>query len=145
MKILLAVDGSPFTTRAVKYVTTHFDLFGAGAELQLLTVTPPVPAGLATANARKILGDAALEKYYGEEAAAGLKQAEKMLLKAAIPFHSVHKVGAVAEQIVGFAKKNKTDLIVMGSHGHGALANVLMGSITTKVLASTSTPVLVVR
>jgi nucleotide-binding universal stress UspA family protein len=36
-------------------------------------------------------------------------------------------------------------MIVMGSHGHGALTNLVMGSVTTKVLAITSVPVLIVR
>jgi nucleotide-binding universal stress UspA family protein len=36
-------------------------------------------------------------------------------------------------------------MIVMGSHGHGALANVVLGSVTTKVLAIATVPVLIVR
>jgi nucleotide-binding universal stress UspA family protein len=43
------------------------------------------------------------------------------------------------------AKGDKFDLIVMGSHGHGALAGLLMGSVATKVLALSKTPVLLVR
>ncbi len=145
MKILLAVDGSPYTVKAVKYLATHFDLFGTGTELHLLTVKPPIPAGLAVVNARRILGAAAIDKYYREEAEAALKPAEKILRKAAIPFHAEYKVGPVADEVVGFARKNKMDMIVMGSHGHGALANVVMGSVATKVLAAAHVPVLVIR
>jgi len=36
-------------------------------------------------------------------------------------------------------------MIVMGSHGHGALQNLVMGSVATKVLAVTKVPVLIVR
>jgi nucleotide-binding universal stress UspA family protein len=145
MKIVLAVDGSPYTIKAAKYVAQHFDLFGSGAELHLLHVRPAIPAGLAVSNARSLLGDDAVQRYYRDEAEAALKPAERILRKAAIPFHASYKVGAAAHEIVAFAKKFKADMIVMGSHGHGALANVLMGSVATKVLAAASIPVLVVR
>jgi len=145
MKILLAADGSPFTVKAAKYLAAHFDLFGAGAELHVLHVTPPIPAGLAVSNARRILGDDAIDKYYREETDAALKPVEKILRKAGIPFHADFRIGPPAVEIVAFAKKNKTDMIVMGSHGYGALGNILMGSVATKVLATTSVPVLVVR
>jgi nucleotide-binding universal stress UspA family protein len=145
MKILLAADGSAFTIKAVKYLTTHLDLFGARAELHLLTVTHPIPHGLAAANARKFLGDKVLDEYYREEAEAALTPAEKILRKSDIPFHANYKVGVVADEIVAYAKKNKADMIVMGSHGHGALANVLLGSVATRVLAAATVPVLIIR
>ena len=39
----------------------------------------------------------------------------------------------------------KFDLLIMGSHGHGALATLVMGSVTTHVLANSKVPVLLVR
>ena len=39
----------------------------------------------------------------------------------------------------------EADLIVMGSHGHGSLTNLVMGSVATKVMAHCKTPVLLVR
>lgn len=145
MKIVLAVDGSPYTAKAVKYLARHADLFGTGAELHLLHVRPAIPAGLAVSNARRVLGDDAVQDYYREEAEAALKPAERILRKAGIPFHADYKVGAIAPEIVAFAKKSKAGMIVMGSHGNGALANVLMGSVATKVLAAATMPVLIIR
>ncbi len=43
------------------------------------------------------------------------------------------------------AEKGKFDLLMMGSHGHGVLGNLVMGSVTTKVMAHCDTPVLVIR
>ena len=37
------------------------------------------------------------------------------------------------------------DLLVMGSHGHSSLGNLIMGSVTTQVLARSKVPVLLVR
>lgn len=145
MKILLAVDGSTFTTKAVKYLATHLQWFQDAPELHLLHVKLPIPTGLAVTSAGAILGDDAVDDYYEEEATAALAPAEKMLRKHEIPFQSFYKVGQISDEIQRYASKHKIDMIVMGSHGHGALANVVLGSVATKVLATTTIPVLIVR
>jgi nucleotide-binding universal stress UspA family protein len=43
------------------------------------------------------------------------------------------------------AALGRFDLLVLGSHGHEALANVVLGSVATKVLALCTTPVLLIR
>ncbi len=53
--------------------------------------------------------------------------------------------GAVAEAIIKAAKKHKSDLIVMASHGRKGVARVLLGSETTAVLTHSLIPVLVLR
>ena len=55
------------------------------------------------------------------------------------------KIGHAAENIAGLAEKGKFDLVMMGSHGHGTLGNLVMGSVATKVMAHCGTPVLLVR
>jgi nucleotide-binding universal stress UspA family protein len=145
MKILLAVDGSTFTTKAVTYLATHLQWFQDAPELHLLHVKPPIPVGLAVTQARAILGNDAVEDYYKEEAAAALGPAEKVLHKLEIPFQSTYKVGDIAHEIKHYAAEHEIDMIVMGSHGHGALAGVVLGSVATKVLATTASPVLIVR
>lgn len=145
MKILLAVDGSAFTEKAVTYLISHLQWFRGEPELHLLHVKLPIPVGLAVEQARRILGDESVTGYYREEAQAALAPAEKILRTEGIPFHAHYLVGDIAHEIHAYAVKKNIDLIVMGSHGHGAIANVVLGSVTTKVLAKTSTPVLIVR
>jgi nucleotide-binding universal stress UspA family protein len=145
MKILMAVDGSPYSVKAAKYLAAHPALFGADAELHLLTVHLPIPAGLAMTNASLLLGENAISDYYREDSAAALKPAEDSLRKAGIVFKSSYKVGSIADEVVSTALREKFDVIVMGSHGHGALANVVMGSVATKVLAAAPVPVLIIR
>lgn len=141
MKILIAVDGSPYSIKAVKHVIKHFNWFSGPPELHLLHVKLPLPPG----RARSFLGNDVVDNYYREEAAAALKPSEKLLRKNEIPFRTGYKVGEIANEIQTYVKKNKVDMIVMGSHGHGALTNLVMGSTATKVLASTDVPVLIVR
>ncbi len=55
------------------------------------------------------------------------------------------RVGDPAEEIVACAVAGRFDLIVMGTHGHTALANLVMGSVATKMLARSKVPVLFMR
>jgi nucleotide-binding universal stress UspA family protein len=55
------------------------------------------------------------------------------------------KPGAPAETIVQTAKEENCDLIVMGTHGHGAIADVLIGSTAKWVVRQSPIPVLVIR
>jgi nucleotide-binding universal stress UspA family protein len=145
LKILLAVDGSDYTIRAAQYLATHFEWLRGTPELHLLHVTLPIPMGLAVIQAEKILGWDAVDHYYKEAAEAALAPAEELLREKNIPFQRSYKVGDIAKEIQCYAEKNKMDMIVMGSHGHGALKNLVMGSIATNVLAATNIPVLIVR
>ena len=71
---------------------------------------------------------------------------EKMAVEAGIPYESQTLTAqSAALAIVDAAKDKGCDLIFMGSHGLGALAQVFLGSVTTKVLSLCSLPVLVHR
>lgn len=141
MNILIAADGSTYTARAVKHIASHFDWFKDAPSLYLLHVEEPIPAG----RSRAFLEESLIQKYYEEESKAALAKAEKILDKQGISYQSDYKVGDVAEEIRAYAKKNRIDMIVMGSHGHGALQNLVMGSTATKMLAVTTVPVLIIR
>ena len=141
MKILIAVDGSEYTKKAASYVASRPEWLQADSDLHLLHVEPAV----ASPRARAFLGSDAVNNYYQEESAAALAPAETILREKNIPFQASYVVGDVAERIREYADKNGIDMIVMGSHGHGAFQNLVMGSVAAKVLASTKVPVLIVR
>ena len=48
-------------------------------------------------------------------------------------------------EILRYAQDHEIDLIVIATHGHGALASMLLGSVTEKVVRKSSCPVLTVR
>jgi nucleotide-binding universal stress UspA family protein len=136
----MAVDGSSYTTKAVQYLLAHLASFQDN-QLHLLHVKAPIPPG----RARAVLGTEAVDQYYKEESEQALAVAETLLKRQAIPFRSTYRVGDVAEEVQAYVGGNKIDMIVMGSHGHGAFKNLVMGSVATKVLAATTVPVLLVR
>ena len=141
MKILLAADNSEFTQRAARHLVKYLSWFAASPEVLVLHVHPPVPYPGAAARA----GKAALERYLREDSEAALRRATKPLDKAKIAYSASWITGHAAPEIAAFAKKKGADLIVMGSHGEGALSNLVLGSVATKVIALAKTPVLIVR
>ncbi|MDQ9172282.1 universal stress protein [Oxalobacteraceae bacterium R-40] len=143
MKILLAADGSSYTTKAAEYLIAHFDWFKESPELHVIHVKLPIP--IPEGRAAAVVGRDAVENYYREEAGAALAPAETILKKHGIPFKGGYLIGDIAQQLNAYAKENGIEMIVMGTHGHGALKNLVMGSVATKVLAVTSVPVLLIR
>jgi nucleotide-binding universal stress UspA family protein len=53
--------------------------------------------------------------------------------------------GNPVEEILKYSEEKNCDLIVMGTHGHGTLADTMMGSTARRVLRRARKPVLVVR
>lgn len=139
MKILLAVDGSRYTKKMLAYLATH-DLFTTGNEFSIFTVQPELPP-----RARAAVGKEIVDNYHALEAEKVLAPVTKFLLRHGIDAKSSWKVGHASESIAKFADSGKFDLIVMGSHGRGALVNLVMGSVATQVLAQCRVPVLLVR
>lgn len=140
MKILLAVDGSAYTKKMLAYLTTHDEVFGAKNEITLITVQAPLPP-----RARAAVGADIAKGYYAEEAEKVTAPVVKFLARHGMQPQVMHKVGAPGEQISKAAEAGKFDLLLMGSHGHSALGNLVMGSVATQVLAHCRVPVLLVR
>jgi nucleotide-binding universal stress UspA family protein len=55
------------------------------------------------------------------------------------------RVGRPAHEILAYAKEIGADLLVLGSHGHGALAQMMLGSVAERVVRHASCPVMTVR
>nr|MDP2192185.1 universal stress protein [Rhodoferax sp.] len=140
MKILLAVDGSPYTKKMLAYLTTHDELFAQVNDYTVLTVQPTLPP-----RARAAVGKEIVDKYYSDEAEKVLAPVSRFLLRHGIDAKSSWKTGHAGESIAKFADSGKFDLLIMGSHGYGTLVNLVMGSVATQVLARCNVPVLLVR
>lgn len=140
MKILLPVDGSAFTKKMLAYLTTHPELFGTGNTYTLLAVQQPLPP-----RARAAVGTEIAQGFYAEEGEKVTAPVLKFLGQRGMTVKVIHKVGSAADIIARTATAGKFDLVVMGSHGHSALGNLVMGSVATRVLANCKTPVLLVR
>lgn len=92
---------------------------------------------------------------YGAPELFDSKQQERRLLKdmeeaysptvAGVEADHVVEFGSPSQQIVDFAKDNKFDMIVLGTHGRTGLRRVLMGSVAEAVVRMADCPVLAVK
>ena len=142
MKILVPVDGSQNSMEAVKVASQYAKT--AKADVYLMTVTPfisgldlEISAGaMESLNASmKSRGEEVLSKAQGILTAEGISV--KTILSSSI---------SAADDIVGFAEKEKVDLIVIGSRGLGGKATrFIMGSVASRVVSHAPCNVYVVK
>lgn len=147
-RILVAVDGSPTSNRGYKVAV---DLAKSiGAKLVVLHVIDERAVGIG------LSASGFVAPAYVEDVIAALRDAgRKVLAKAqreaqakgqAIDAHLVESLGnGVAQTILAQAKKQKADLVVLGTHGRRGLARVVVGSDAETVLREAAVPVLLVR
>jgi len=140
MNILLAVDGSAYTKKMLAYLRhPQRDV------RQRQRGVAHHRAVAAAAPARAAVGAEIANGYYADEAEKVTAPVVKFLQRHGIDPKVIHKVGAPGEHIAKAANAGKFDLVMMGSHGHSALGNLVMGSVATQVLAHCKVPVLLVR
>lgn len=138
MNILLAVDGSEHTKHMLAWLVTHEEWIGSRHRYTVLNVVPPIPP-----HAMEFLDPEVLRAYGPDQADAVFAPIRTFLERHQITATYMHKVGFAADEIAELA--NSHDMLIMGSHGRGALSSLVMGSVATRVLASCKTPVLLIR
>ena len=140
MKILIAADGSTYTKRMLAYLAAHDELLGPKHDYTVVHSVLAVPP-----RATAFVGSDVVRQYYEDEAEAVFKPIREFFTQQGITAEFVRTVSHAGESIAKLAEDGKFDLLVMGSHGHGELVNLVLGSVATKVLAKCSTPVLLIR
>ena len=118
MKLLLAVDGSASSARAVAQVVALAAELRAAPEIHLLHVHPEIP----DARVRQHVPQGDLERYYRDESLPQLAVAEAALKAAGLAFTRHIHVGDAAGIIAKLAADQGCARIVMGTHGRSALA-----------------------
>lgn len=141
MKILFACDGSEVAVRAAAALVSKIEWFREAPQVHLLSVHLPIPVGLI----KQHVSQETIDAYYREEGEAALQAVRRHFDAAHIACELHVHVGQPAEVIVRLARQLGCDLIAMGTHGRGAVAGTLMGSVATKVLHLSERPVLFPR
>ncbi|MFO7305845.1 MAG: universal stress protein [Gammaproteobacteria bacterium] len=133
--ILVAVDGSDNALRALKYAVS---LLQPDAKLYVLFVhTPLMPS--------RAISQALIDEHYRREEERALTKARRYLQRAKIDAEIEARIGDPARTIVEHAKKKKCRQIVMGNHGHSAIAGFFLGSVALKVIQLSDIPVTLVK
>ena len=160
-KILYATDLSENARYAFAYAVSLADLYGAS--ITIMHVLPEVPQLLD----RNVIGYISAERWediksqHFDEAKEALigKRRDHLAIKDVLQQFSENATegegvgtdeiiverGNPVEKIIDHSEKRKFDLIVMGTHGHGTLEDVMLGSTARRVIRRSKIPVLVVR
>jgi len=91
------------------------------------------------------MGAQALDRHYQEASDTACRSAMQTLHAEGVAFVRHTRIGAYAETIVAGARELHCDSILMGTHGAGFVAGVLLGSVATKVIHLTDVPVTLVK
>jgi nucleotide-binding universal stress UspA family protein len=161
-KILYATDLSETAVHAFSYAVSLANMYGAG--ITILHVLAEFPGEQFILNMINTETWKEIKARHYSEARDELigKKKDRIALKEVLQAFSEEangneedqifvtdeiliQSGAPAETIVQTAKERNCDLIVMGTHGHGAIADVLIGSTAKWVVRQSPIPVLVIR
>jgi len=140
-RILLPVDGSEASLRAVDYARKAAGQLKQPAEFHLLNVQVALRQGVSA-----FVSQQQIDGYHHDEGIKELAAARARLDAAKTPYQFYIGVGAEPAAVIArYAQDKKCDLVVMGTRGLGSVAGVLLGSVTTKVISLVEVPVLLVK
>lgn len=140
LKVLLPVDGSENSTKAVAGFVQMIDWYKEKPELHLLSVQHSLDG-----NVSSFINQADIKQYHQDEGLKCLQNTRDFLDQNGVPYQYHITVGDPAEMIVRFAAEKHYDQIVMGPRGKGGIQGFLLGSVTNKVMQLSSIPVLLVK
>ncbi|MGY1409746.1 MULTISPECIES: universal stress protein [unclassified Luteimonas] len=140
MKILVPVDGSDTSTRALKHALGLAKSLAKPGKVVVVAVDDTLFPGV-----ERRIGAEAARTLHAENFERMFAPAKKALARSKVQVSFVEKVDGIAEGILDAAAKQKVDLIVMGSRGSGAIKGTLLGSVSMKVLAGMPVPVTIVH
>jgi nucleotide-binding universal stress UspA family protein len=142
MKILLPVDGSKASDRAVGELLSYIPMLRDAPRIEMLYVHLPLrPMPIVQGVVIDMHGS---DKYYEAETRTATAAAVEQLQRHNIDFSLSTAVGEPAEEICKVALEKQCDMIWMGTRGMGGFANLFLGSVATKVLHRAHTPVVLI-
>ena len=141
-KILVPTDFSPPSVKALAYGRAFARLFQSSLHV-LHVIEEPFVHGFTMEGYIATLPEfsAQLEVRAKEELARQLSEADRRELAAV----ETTRFGNPYSEIVAYAKEQDVDIIVMGTHGRGMVAQLLLGSVAERVVRMAPCPVLTVR
>lgn len=139
MKIFLPVDGSDYTRRALEFLASHIQWSGPECEMVAFTALGALPPHVL----HYVDGQAAHD-YFADAAKTILGPVEAFAKEQGWRMRVRQAIGSTAQTIAECIEEEKPDLIVMGTHGHGALATMFLGSVAQGVMARCHRPMLLI-
>lgn len=140
--ILVATDFSDASETALNYGRSLARTFGARLHVLHVTQNALMYAGPEAVGVDFAAVQAKLDAAAAQQLNAIIGDDDRRELHA-VPV--IRNGNTPAHEIVSYARDAKIDLIVIGTHGHGAMAHLFMGSVAERVVRTAPCPVLTVR
>jgi nucleotide-binding universal stress UspA family protein len=141
--IIVAVDFSNATPGVLEMAVGIAKAFNA--ELRLFHAVEPEPSYTAYGFTPE---EFPAMHVYQEEALKRARQKLEALthqVKVDLPTASQHLVeGTPLHSLLDFVKESRADLVVLGTHGHGVIASLLLGSVAEGMVRKATVPTLIV-
>ncbi len=141
-RVLIPVDGSECALRAVALVISKRAHYAKPEDLDIHLVNVQAPL---SHDISRFASHEQLAGFHRDESEKALFEARRLLDAAGVNFSAHCLVGRVGETITALADSLHCDQIVMGTHGRGALKELLMGSVTAQVVQHARMPILLVK
>lgn len=141
--IIVAVDFSNATPGVLEMATSLAKSFGAG--LELLHVVEPEPSYTAYGFTPDEFP--AMNAFHEEAQRRATVKLEEVLatVQATVPHATSHMTeGSPLHALLARVKDSGADFVVIGSHGHGVIASLLLGSVAEGMVRKATVPTLVV-
>lgn len=137
-KILLATDGSENARRAADETASLARELSSHVILTYIINNPPSQSRMAKANFD-------VHSLLEEDAKSEIRDTIDIFEKEGLSYTLKVAIGDPATEIIEIEKKEKADLIVIGSRGLGTIKGVFLGSVSQKVTHHAKCPVLIVK
>lgn len=138
-KILVPVDGSDNSYRALD--AALFLSEKLGSNITVIHVMEDVP--VLYIESQKLLSE--LLENYKKEKQDILSKCSEIATKKGVTIKTVLLQGNPSSIILDFSKKEKYDIVIMGSRGMGKFKEIILGSVSSKIVHHSSCPVMLIR
>lgn len=139
-KVLLTIDGSESSDRAVKHLIRLVES-SQPIDVHLLNVQPPIMAG----EISPMVTAKTVETLHHDKGEKTAESARALLDNAGIAYTFRIELGPIAETIARYAQNNQCETIIMGTRGMSAMRNLILGSVATRVIHLVDVPVTLVK
>jgi len=151
LRILVAVDGSDASLRAVETLNTLFDLSTAEVCLMYVTETPWLNLEregdwVTSSEEEKDASDVGvIETEFVREGDAAIEKARRLLARPHLLVNCRTEEGNPASEILAEAERGQYDLIVLGATGNRDVKHCMLGSVSSRVAWEAPCSALIVR
>ncbi len=138
-KILVPVDGSDNSYKALEAALVFSEKLGSN--ISVVNVMEQVP--ITHIESEKLLSE--LLEAYKKENQEILSKCSDIAHQKGITIKTVHLQGNPAPVILDYSKKENFDLVIMGSRGMGKFKELILGSVSSKIVHHSPCAIMIIR